>query len=166
MHCDGDHWSSKKGGMNHKIRRRFMPDIGHEYAFAPPQASRATSLQMCISTCPALCSRRTRVVRLPIQTSSNDAAGILNIGTGFGGTGFGTEIVAIYRSGHVGQKNGSLPEDKLPLRLCWGHYPLASPVAACSASGFRSKSVNGWWFSTCPLALLRFGFQPAIGPVT
>ncbi len=38
-------------------------------------------------------------------------------------------------------KNGSLPEDKLPLRLCWGNLPLAIPVAACLASGFRSSAL-------------------------
>ncbi|MFT5537802.1 MAG: hypothetical protein ACI91C_002198 [Burkholderiaceae bacterium] len=63
------------------------------------------------------------------------------------------------------KKNGSLPEDKLPLRLYWGYFPLAIPVAACLASGSREKCVNGWWFSTLLLALRRFGSQPALGPV-
>lgn len=50
-------------------------------------------------------------------------------------------------------KNGSLPEDKLPLRLCWGNLPLAIPVAACSASGFRASALMVGGF---PRVRLRF----------
>lgn len=63
-------------------------------------------------------------------------------------------------------KNGSHSEEGLPLRRYWGGISLASPAAACLASGFQAKCVNGRWFSTCPLARPRFGFQPAFGPVT
>jgi len=51
------------------------------------------------------------------------------------------------------QKNGSLPEDKLPLRLYWDCLPLAIPAAACSASGFRANTLMVGGF---PRVRLRF----------
>ena len=95
------------------------------------------------------------------RNSGNDASGIVHIGTGFGGQAVAPKSCQAITAA-IAQKNGSLPEDKLPLRLCWGYYPLAIPAAACSASGFRSKSVNGRWFSPRPLALLRSVTNPQL----
>jgi hypothetical protein len=58
------------------------------------------------------------------------------------------------------KKNGSLPEDKLPLRLCWGCLPLAIPAAACLASGFRANTLMVGGF---PRVRLRF-FASVSGP--
>jgi len=68
-----------------------------------------------------------------IQTSSNDA-----VAQGSVRTGSGDNSTRKARGGQQ-QKNGSLSEDKLPLRLCWGRRPLAISAAACLASGFRSN---------------------------
>jgi len=57
-------------------------------------------------------------------------------------------------------KNGSLPEDKLPLRLCWGCLPLAIPATACLASGFRANTLMVGGF---PRVRLRF-FASVPGP--
>lgn len=110
-----------------------------------------------------------------IQTSSIGAQGKLIIGTGCGcardaamaGSGSWDAALAATWRMRVGcspapKKNGSLSEDKLPLRLCWGNCPLAISAAACSASGFRAKCVDSWGFSASLFAQCRFGFPTRI----
>jgi len=72
------------------------------------------------------------------------------------------EIIAIRSASAADshKKNGSLPEDKLPLRLYWDCLPLAILTAACSASGFRANTLMVGGF---PRVRLRF-FASVPGP--
>jgi len=88
---------------------------------------------------------------------------------GFGGIAFASieansreklPPIARQRLPQPSKKNGSLPEDKLPLRLCWGCLPLAIPAAACLASGFRANTLMVGGF---PRVRLRF-FASVSGP--
>ena len=68
---------------------------------------------------------------------------------------------------HPRIKNGSLSEDKLPLRLYWDHLSPKSPVIACLASGFRAKCLNGWSvFHVSACASIASVPNQHTGPVT